>query len=416
MKYFLDTNVLLEDISYYSSLQFLLSSETLIELEKIKTNRNRTEDIRAAARNAIKWLADNPNGYEVVQYCDAIYHELCKREIGYSDDVTDIRICGCVWLATKLYPDEEIIFVTHDLSCRNIAEKIFKLNVEWFDSKEQIKYTGFKEVAMDDESMAYFYGHQNDNINNLLVNEYLIIKDTDGNIIDSYRWDGEKFQNTKIGNIKSDIFGSIKPYKGDVYQQCLLNSFVNNKITMVKGKAGSGKTYCALGYLLFLLEKHKIDKIILFTNTQPTINSARLGFYPGSRDEKLKESSIGNILASKLGDSFMVDKLLSEGKLVLLPMCDIRGYDTSNMNAGILITEAQNLNIELMKLALQRIGEDSICIIDGDYNAQVDSDQYAGNKNGMKRLSEVFRGQDFYGEIELQNIYRSRIATIAEKM
>ena len=110
-------------------------------------------------------------------------------------------------------------------------------------------------------------------------------------------------------------------------------TFVNNKITMVKGKAGSGKTYCALGYLLFLLEKHKIDKIILFTNTQPTINSARLGFYPGSRDEKLKESSIGNILASKLGDSFMVDKLLSEGKLVLLPMCDIRGYDTSNMNA-----------------------------------------------------------------------------------
>ena len=154
----------------------------------------------------------------------------------------------------------------------------------------------------------------------------------------------------------------------------------------------------------------------MFTNTQPTINTARLGFYPGSRDEKLLESSVGNILASKLGDSYMVERMIAEGRLILLPMCDIRGYSTSNMNAGIWITEAQNLDISLMKLALQRIGEDSICIIDGDYNAQVDSEQYAGKNNGMRRLSEVFRDHQFYGEIELQNIYRSQIAQLAEKM
>ena len=264
--------------------------------------------------------------------------------------------------------------------------------------------------------MAYFYEHQNENRYGLLVNQYLILKNESGVIIDCYRWDGNIFQPVKVGNIKSDIFGTVKPYKGDIYQQCLLNSFVVNKITMVKGGAGTGKTFCAIGYLMYLLDKRKIDKIILFTNTQPTINTARLGFYPGSRNEKLLESNVGNLLAAKLGDSFMVEKLIAEGKLILLPMCDIRGYDTSNMNAGILITEAQNLDIPLMKLALQRIGEDSICIIDGDYNAQVDSEQYAGKNNGMRRLSEIFRGQDFYGEIELQNIYRSRIAEIADKM
>ena len=61
-----------------------------------------------------------------------------------------------------------------------------------------------------------------------------------------------------------------------------------------------------------------------------------------------------------------VERLIDEGKLLLLPMADIRGYDTMNMNAGIYITEAQNLDIALMKLALQRVGEDCICIIDGD--------------------------------------------------
>lgn len=128
------------------------------------------------------------------------------------------------------------------------------------------------------------------------------------------------------------------------------------------------------------------------------------------------DSQIGNMLSAKLGGDFAVERLIQDNKLVLLPMSDIRGYDTSNMNAGIYITEAQNMDINLMKLALQRIGEDCICIIDGDYNAQVDLDVYAGRNNGMKRMSEVFRGQPFYGEIELQNIYRSKIAEIAELM
>ena len=69
-----------------------------------------------------------------------------------------------------------------------------------------------------------------------------------------------------------------------------------------------------------------------------------------------------------------------------------------------------------MKLALQRIGEDSICIIDGDCKTQVDDISFAGNNNGMRRASKVFRGTDIYGEVELRNIHRSRIANIAESM
>ena len=34
----------------------------------------------------------------------------------------------------------------------------------------------------------------------------------------------------------------------------------------------------------------------------------------------------------------------------------------------------------------------------------------------MKRVSKVYRGHDIYGEIELRNIYRSRIAKIAESI
>ena len=51
-----------------------------------------------------------------------------------------------------------------------------------------------------------------------------------------------------------------------------------------------------------------------------------------------------------------------------------------------------------------------------DYDNGIVELLYASNNNGMRRMSEVFRGQDFYGEVELQNIYRSRIASVAELM
>ena len=69
-----------------------------------------------------------------------------------------------------------------------------------------------------------------------------------------------------------------------------------------------------------------------------------------------------------------------------------------------------------MKLALQRIGDDSICIIDGDEKTQVDDVAFAGANNGMRRASKVFRGSDVYGEIALSQIHRSKIAEIAQRM
>lgn len=112
----------------------------------------------------------------------------------------------------------------------------------------------------------------------------------------------------------------------------------------------------------------------------------------------------------------MVEALIQQEKLVLLPLADARGYDTTGMRAGIYITEAQNLDIELMKLTLQRIGNDSICIIDGDDRAQVDDISFAGSNNGMRRVSQVFRGEEIYGEVTLNKIHRSKIAEIADKM
>ena len=41
---------------------------------------------------------------------------------------------------------------------------------------------------------------------------------------------------------------------------------------------------------------------------------------------------------------------------------------------------------------------------------------YEGDANGMRRVAEVFKGQPFFGAIELNKIHRSSIGRIADRM
>lgn len=387
---------------------------TLQELEEIKISSRKDDEVKYKARKALHLLDENSDKYDVVVYTTAMENYINEKQVEISPDT---KIIACCSFSQGLLPKgEKFVFVTNDIACKMIASKIFGLEVKSVGENNLDEYKGFVEKSLSEDEMAYFYEHLQENIFDLYINEYLILKNDKNQIVDKFRWDGCEYQNVKFPTIKSNYFGSVKPYNGDIYQQMVLNSLSYNQVTMIKGAAGTGKSYLAIGYLMWLLEKRKIEKIIVFCNTVATANSAKLGYYPGTKDEKLIDSSIGNMLSAKLGDSFGLEQMIVQGKIQLLPLSDIRGFDTNGMSAGVYITEAQNMDISLMKLALQRIGEDSVCIIDGDYNAQVDLSQYAGSNNGMRRMSEVFRGQDFYGEVELQNIYRSRIASIAELM
>ena len=411
-KRFYDTNALLNLLERAFEEEFICSYVTLNEIEDIKTSGKKDEETKYKARKLSK-LFDKYSNYKVsiINYNEAV-DEL--KSLGLKETPDNLIMLSAL---NCIKDGEDIVFVTDDICCKNIARDVFGLTVEGINKNENDDYKGFTEVELNEEEMAYFYSHLQDNIYDVLVNEYLVIKNELGEVVDKFVWNGDNYLPIKFGKIDSKTFGTLKPYNGDIYQQFALNSLFNNKLTMLKGKAGTGKSYLALGYLFYLLDKGKIDKIVIFCNTVATMNSAKLGFYPGSKDEKLMDSSIGNMLSAKFGgEKMLLNELIFKDKLILLPMSDVRGYDTSGMNAGIYITEAQNMDVGLMKLALQRIGEDCVAIIDGDYNTQVDMSQYSGRNNGMRRMSEVFRGKDFYGEIELQNIYRSEIARISEEM
>ena len=413
---FYDTSSLLLKTSnlFEDKTPFAISSITLNELESIKTSSHKDAELKYSARKLLHLLDEHRGEYDIQIFRPSYLKPIEEMDLEITNDMK-ILACGLAY-DREVHPDETI-FVTNDMALKAIANLFFgDDSIESVDEEEADDYCGYQEIHMSEEDMIEFYSNPTQNLYNLHINEYAIIYNSNGEIVEKVCWTGEGYRRLDYATFKSKHFGEVKPLPGDVHQALAADSLSNNKITMLKGPAGTGKTMLSLGYLMSRLDRGKIDKIVVFCNTVATKNSAKLGYYPGSRDEKLLDSQIGNLLSSKFGGRIEVERMISEEKLVLLPLSDIRGYDTTGMRAGIYISEAQNLDISLMKLTLQRIGEDSVCIIDGDCKAQVDDLSFAGNNNGMRRASKVFRGHDVYGEVELRTIHRSKIANIAESM
>lgn len=267
MKKFYDTNALLELKEDIFSEEFLISSETLVELEHIKTAKNKDEEVKFTARRLTRMLAENEGMYRVIQYTTGFFDELMERY--HLEETPDSRICICAKKA-----GEEIVFVTDDISCRNIAKNIFGLNVRSAYCSP-VSYSGFIEETLSDEEMAEMYGDLSENRFRLIRGEYVLIKNLNREVVDKLCWNGKEMTALYNKTLKSAFFDDIKAK--DVYQQMAIDSFIRNPITMIRGRAGAGKSLLALGYLFSLLEKHKISKIVVFCNTPKTANSVGLG-------------------------------------------------------------------------------------------------------------------------------------------
>lgn len=414
MNKFYDTCSLIlnKDNLFNTKERFIISSITLDELENLKSSSKTDLDNKIAVRHLLHQLDEHIGDYEVCPFKEAMLDPIHEEDLSVNNDMK--ILATAIFYSNNINSD--IIFITNDLSLKTIARLFFDdSQIESIYIED--KYKGYTIKQFDNEQeMEYFYSNYLSSpvYEEIQINEYLILKNPEGEIIDRLVRTDDGYRNVSFETFDSKQFGRIRPM--DVQQQMAADSFTHNKLTMIRGKAGSGKSILALGYLFNQLEKGRIDKIIIFCNTVAAKGAAKLGYYPGSREEKLLDSQIGNFLSSKLGSRMELERLLEDERIVLLPMADIRGYDTTGMRAGVYITEAQNMDISLMKLALQRIGDDSICIIDGDDNTQVDDESFAGNNNGMKRVSKIFRGHAIYGEMTLDQIHRSEIARIAENL
>lgn len=197
---FLDTSALLNLNSKVFKEYFLISQKTLEEIEDIKNNSRKDAGIKYKARKVARLLVEKENSYDVVPYASIVYKELEKRHLECTSD--NIIVASASSINTF-----DILFVTDDINLRFIATKIFNLKTKpsyELDLMENTEYTGFVERVMSNKEMAYFYENLEENIYNLNINQYLIIKSEDNIVRDCRTWNGETHRQAIVNkNIKS---------------------------------------------------------------------------------------------------------------------------------------------------------------------------------------------------------------------
>ena len=138
-------------------------------MEHIKTSSNKDEEIKYSARKLVHILDEHIGEYEVMPYST----DLFPNEEHLNNDA---KILACA-RAFKRATNDKVIFVTNDICLKHFARecRYFGEDVESIEEDHDL-YEGYKEIIMSDEDMTEFYSNPDKNPYNLLVNEYLIIK------------------------------------------------------------------------------------------------------------------------------------------------------------------------------------------------------------------------------------------------
>lgn len=400
MRKFYDTCSIMEDSGDLSDV--VISSITIQELENIKSSNTKSEDVRAKARRAVHQIRKYK--VETIIYNPDWDIELLGMGLENNNDNKIIISCS------KANCD---IFYTEDYLCELIASKIFHFETKRVRDDITDDYKGFIEVEDSDERTFDIYEPEDGickNSFNLITNQYVNIM-REGESIEAFKWSGSGYSKVPNGKIKSMYFGDIKPK--DIYQKMVIDSISNNTLTCISGKAGSGKSMLSLACAMELIEKGKFDRIVILFNPCSVRGATQLGYYQGSLIEKALQSNIGNVLITKFGDRFAVENLIAQGKLKLVPMVDCRGMEIRD-NEILYITEAENMTVDMMKICLSRASQFAKIIVEGDYK-QIDNRIFMVD-NGMSRLVDKLKGEDCFGYVQLQNVWRSKIATLMDKL
>jgi phosphate starvation-inducible PhoH-like protein len=170
-----------------------------------------------------------------------------------------------------------------------------------------------------------------------------------------------KEKRTPRGEVKFNITLSDE-------QKRAKENILNHAFSFIVGKAGSGKTLLAVQVALDMFFKREYDRVII---TRPTVATEDNGFLPGDEKEKLEPwlIPIMSNMRKVYNKPEKIQKMVENEEIELVSLAHFRGRTFDN--AVVIIDEFQNLTKPQLRMALGRLGKNSMMIFCGD-NQQID--------------------------------------------
>jgi phosphate starvation-inducible PhoH-like protein len=188
----------------------------------------------------------------------------------------------------------------------------------------------------------------------------------------------------------------------NVEQKEVKASILRDTISVLTGKAGSGKTLLATQIALEYLFYREVERIII---TRPTVSNEDIGFLPGDIKEKMNPW-VAPIHANMymLYGKPKIEKFINENIIEIAPISFLRGR--TFVNACVIVDEAQNVTKSQMEMILSRLGTNSKMLICGDVTQ---TDLKNKKDSGFPYLFNMVNSVPGLGVYELKTNHRHPI-------
>lgn len=452
--YLLDTSIILDDIEnlvylYQNGENNIFISEVVLEeLDKKKDLQN---ELGYFSREFFRAISSN-NVIKNQHNCianDALY------EMSFKNKSIELSICIIYRPKYKtqnldyglndsrileIAKDYDFILLTNDVSLkikalsqgvkaesifRNMVENpsdiefLFKLNLHKDSNLLDLE----SDKSFNDlKNWSIIELHEEDNTDNSL---YLTGKKRFG-----FKIDG-RFEEQNLDLIIEENSPYIRPI--NLEQKLLYALLINqkNKVSIVTGSTGSGKTLMTLQAGLTLFKKGMVDGIIYMRNTITSNDKeAELGYRKGDENQKLSYFmyplySAINFTIDKLQESSLAKRIEYSGDVNTIEKRDATEYFIKKHNIEVMdiahargvsiarkfviFDEAQNAQDSTIKLIGTRIAQDCRIVFLGDWK-QIDHPYLSKFRNGAVTLLQKAQNSDFISGIQLKNTIRSDIA------
>lgn len=406
---FYDTSALLSyenPENLFSNGLNYVSHFVLSELEDIKNNSSKDENIKARARKVSRFFLSNPEGFMCSNFKIQDIEKI-RKKYSYLPNNIDGLILAEARLLKEKKKEYNIYFHTADINMYLFANKLFDY-VAIVESNKHIQepWAGYGKYYPNPEQMTMLYSDPKINCLQAAINEYCLIYQNN-EMVDILRWTGEKYVQLKYGNFRNTFLGTqVKPL--NLQQKMAFDLLQNPNITVkiLTGVPGGGKDYIQFLHALDMVYKGIFKKIVYIRNLIPFKDAPEVGFLKGDLAEKT-EWGLGPV-KSIMGEEGL-NSLIEQGLIENLNLMVLRGL--SFTDSLVYVSEGQNITGSGYKLLVSRCGKGSQIWINGDYK-QTDLDKF-NKDNGLVRVTNSLKGNKLFGTVKLTESERSETAELA---